>query len=215
MNNLIITIKAKIGGLGMDKHDENGIETVVLQIEGMECGCEGTMVERKMKALAGVHSHELNTITKQLRVSYDPGAVTVQDIIRSVSQTGMKASLVKGRDRHSTWWREKQQLALYGCGILALIAFASGKLGASHLVVTGLYVLSVITGVFYPARKALIALRNLTPTIHLLMLIGSTGAMLLGLWGEAAVLIFVYSLGDVLESTQWTRPVERFARLRS
>jgi Cd2+/Zn2+-exporting ATPase len=32
------------------------------------------------------------------------------------------------------------------------------------------------------------------------MLIGSVGAMALGLWGEAAVLIFVYSLGDVLES---------------
>jgi len=40
----------------------------------------------------------------------------------------------------------------------------------------------------------------MTPTIHLLMLIGSVGAMALGLWGEAAVLIFVYSLGDVLES---------------
>ena len=63
-----------------------------------------------------------------------------------------------------------------------------------------LYLLAVLIGVYYPARKALIALRNLTPTIHLLMLIGSVGAMALGLWGEAAVLIVVYSLGDVLES---------------
>lgn len=184
------------------KNHENkyGIETVTLQIEGMGCGCEGSMIERKMKALAGVRSYELNTMTNQLRVSYNQGAATVQDIIRSVSETGMKASLVKSQDSRSTWWREKQQLALYGCGFLALIAFALGQMGASQLVVNGLYVLSVITGVFYPARKALIALRNLTPTIHLLMLIGSGGAMLLGLWGEAAVLIFVYSLGDVLES---------------
>ncbi len=63
-----------------------------------------------------------------------------------------------------------------------------------------LYFLAVLIGVYYPARKALIALRNMTPTIHLLMLIGSVGAMALGLWGEAAVLIVVYSLGDVLES---------------
>src|SRR5450759_1241539 len=32
------------------------------------------------------------------------------------------------------------------------------------------------------------------------MLIGSVGAMLLGMWAESAILIFVYSLGDVLES---------------
>lgn len=177
-----------------------GVETVTLQIEGMGCGCSGTMIERKMKSLTGVRSHELNTITNQLHVSYAPGITTIQDIIRSVSETGMKASLMKSQDRHSRWWRERQQLALYGCGLLALIAFVSANIGTPQLVVNGLYILSVITGVFYPARKALIALRNLTPTIHLLMLIGSGGAMLLGLWGEAAVLIFVYSLGDVLES---------------
>src|SRR5665647_7573 len=32
------------------------------------------------------------------------------------------------------------------------------------------------------------------------MLIGSFGALVLGMWAEAAILIFVYSLGDVLES---------------
>ena len=35
-------------------------ETVTLQIEGMECGCEGTLVEQKMKSLAGVRSYDLN-----------------------------------------------------------------------------------------------------------------------------------------------------------
>jgi len=185
----------------MNNHEnECGTETVALQIEGMECGCEATLIDRKMRALAGVQSHEVNPITHQLHVSYDPGSTTVQDIIKSVSETGMTASLQKGQRTRSTWWREKQQLALYGCGLLALIAFVSSKLGALPLVYNGLYVLSVLTGVYYPARKALIALMNLTPTIHLLMLIGSVGAMMLGLWGESAVLIFVYSLGDVLES---------------
>ncbi len=183
-----------------DYQNKQGIETIALQIEGMECGCEATLIDRKMSALHGVRSHEINPVTHRLRVSYDPGATTIQDIIRSVSETGMRASLEKAQGPRSTWWREKQQLALYGCGLLALVAFISSKLGTSPWVYNGIYVLSVLTGVYYPARKALIALMNLTPTIHLLMLIGSGGAMLLGLWGESAVLIFVYSLGDVLES---------------
>lgn len=189
-----IQFKARAGG------KLAGSESITFQIEGMECGCEGALIERKMNGLAGVTHYELNAITHQLRVSYDSAHVTIQDIVRSVSETGMKASQVKRQQRHSAWWREKQQLALYCCGLLALIAFTSEKLGAAHLVSTVIYILSVLTGVFYPARKALVAAINLTPTIHLLMLIGSVGAMLLGLWGEAAVLIFVYSLGDVLES---------------
>jgi Cd2+/Zn2+-exporting ATPase len=185
----------------MDKHDrEPGIESVTLQIEGMDCTCNADLVRRKMNALAGVKAHEINPVTGQAQVSFDPATVSVQEIIRSVAETGMKASLVRGGSRRSTWWREPQQLALYGCGLIALVAFMSGYFGVPFLVTNGLFLLSVLVGVYYPARKALVALVNLTPTIHLLMLIGSVGAMLLGLWGEAAVLIFVYSLGDVLES---------------
>ena len=112
----------------------------------------------------------------------------------------MTASLVRSEGRASTWWREPQQLALYGSFLTAVIAFTADYLGTPILYVNILYLIAVLIGVYYPARKALIALRNMTPTIDLLMLIGSVGAMALGLWGEAAVLIVVYSLGDVLES---------------
>lgn len=185
----------------MDNHaPESGTETVTLQIQGMDCTCNADLLGRKLNALAGIRGHEITPVTGQARVSYDPAVVSVQEIIRTVAETGMTASQVRSEGRGSTWWREPQQLALYGCGLIALIAFVAGYLGTPLLVVNGLYLVAVLVGVFYPARKALIALRNLTPTIHLLMLIGSVGAMLLGLWGEAAVLIFVYSLGDVLES---------------
>jgi len=175
-------------------------ETVSLQIHGMDCTCNADLLARKLNSLAGIKGQEITPVTGQARITYDPAVVSVQEIIRTVSETGMTASLVRSEGRRSTWWREPQQLALYGCGLITLVAFIAGYFGASLILVNGLYLLAVLVGIFYPARKALIALRNLTPTIHLLMLIGSVGAMLLGLWGEAAVLIFVYSLGDVLES---------------
>ena len=185
----------------MDKNDlEPAIETVTLQIGGMDCTCNADLLARKLDALTGIRSHEITPVTGQARVSYDPEVISVQEIIRTVAEAGMTASQIRSEGRTSTWWREPQQLALYGCGIIALIAFISGYSGVPILVTNGLYLIAVLVGVYYPARKALIALRAMTPTIHLLMLIGSVGAMALGLWGEAAVLIFVYSLGDVLES---------------
>ncbi len=180
--------------------DGTGLETVTLQIHGMDCTCNADLLARKLNALAGVRGQEITPVTGQARVAYDPAITSVPEIIRTVAETGMTASLVRSEGRKSTWWREPQQLALYGSALTAVIAFVAGYLGTPILYVNILYLIAVLIGVYYPARKALIALRNLTPTIHLLMLIGSVGAMALGLWGEAAVLIVVYSLGDVLES---------------
>ena len=169
----------------MDKNDlEPAIETVTLQIGGMDCTCNADLLARKLDALTGIRSHEITPVTGQARVSYDPEVISVQEIIRTVAEAGMTASQIRSEGRKSTWWREPQQLALYGCGIIALIAFISGYSGVPILVTNGLYLLAVLVGVYYPARKALIALRAMTPTIHLLMLIGSVGAMALGLWGK-------------------------------
>ncbi len=180
--------------------DGTELETVTLQIQGMDCTCNADLLARKLTALAGVMGQEITPVTGQARVAYDPAVTSVQEIIRTVAETEMTASLVRSEGRKSTWWREPQQLALYGSFLTAVIAFAADYLGTPILYVNILYLIAVLIGVYYPAQKALIALRNMTPTIHLLMLIGSLGAMALGLWGEAAVLIVVYSLGDVLES---------------
>ena len=185
----------------LEQENQRGTETTTLYIEGMDCSCEASLIEKKLGSLAGVESYDINTVSKQVRIFYDPSKVTVQDIIRSIPETGMNASLVQTRKERSSWWREKQQLALYGCGLVTLIAFAAQYImGAPALLYNGLFVLAVAVGVFFPARKAIRALINLTFTIHLLMLIGAGGAMILGMWSEASILIFVYSLGDVLES---------------
>lgn len=176
-------------------------EAVTLNIEGMSSSREEGMILRKLNSLAGIRSFDINTKSKQVQILYDPSQATVQDIIRSIPETGMNASVAQAKKKRSSWWKEKQQLALYGCGATTLLGFAAQFLFlAPALVYNGLFVLAVIIGVFFPARKALRALVNMTFTIHLLMLIGAGGAMILGMWSEASILIFVYSLGDVLES---------------
>ena len=176
-------------------------ETIGLHVEGMDCACEAEALERELRCLSGVTSCAVDAVTGRARVTYDVSQATKQDVMRSVSAAGLSASLVRDRKQRSTWWRERQQLALYGTGVLILMAVALHYLlDASPWVYNAVYVLAVLVGVYYPARKAIFALLNLTPTIHLLMLIGSGGAMILGMWQEAAILIFVYSLGDVLES---------------
>ncbi|MCW4003840.1 MAG: cation-translocating P-type ATPase [Candidatus Bathyarchaeota archaeon] len=176
------------------------METAKIRIEGMEDQKEAQIIERKLNALSGISDLNIDTSTQQINFTYDTTIINLQDIIRSISETGMKAQIIRSKSKFSAWWKEKQQLALIGCGITSIATYLLGLTIVPQEYTFIGYIIAVLIGIYYPARKALIALMNLTATIHLLMLIGSIGALVLGMWAEAAILIFVYSLGDVLES---------------
>jgi len=180
--------------------DEQGSIKTTLQIEGMASTNDADRIRRKVGSLEGVKCIDADISSGKVQITFDPSDVSVQDIIRSVAETGMSCSLLKEQMVRGSWWKERQQLALYASGGITLFSFVMMLLGAQEIMTNALFGAAVAVGVYYPARKAIIALINLVATIHLLMLIGAAGAVLLGMWYEAAILIFVYSLGDVLES---------------
>ena len=152
-----------------------------------------------MKSLKGLESFQINLMSETLRVQYDPGLLSVQEIIKSVAETGMKARLEREKVKGKDWWRDLRILSLLTCGIFTAIAFVLEKIGIA-LPSTILYAAAVAVGGYYPARMGLAALRTLTLNIRTLMVSGAIGAIILGLWEEAAILVFIYSLGDVLEA---------------
>jgi Cd2+/Zn2+-exporting ATPase len=111
----------------------------------------------------------------------------------------MKARLERENVKGKAWWRDLRILSLFTCGIFTAIAFVLEKIGII-LPSTILYAIAVAVGGYYPARMGLAALRTLTLNIRTLMVSGAIGAIVLGLWEEAAILVFIYSLGDVLEA---------------
>ncbi len=166
--------------------DGRGIMRAALRIEGMTSAHDAEQIRRKVGSLEGVQGIDADVSSGRVQIAYDPSGVSVQDIMRSVSGTGMGCYLLKERGLRGTWWKERQQLALYTSGGITLFSFILMFLGAQEIVTNALFGVAVVVGVYYPARKAIIALINLVATIHLLMLIGAAGAVLLGMWYEAA-----------------------------
>lgn len=175
------------------------IETHKLIIEGMDCQDEVTIIEKKLKSLAGIKNFEIYLATQGVKLIFDPSSISIQQIIKSIAETGMKAFVVKEARLKTAWWKEKRIIALLVCGLFTLIAFVLEKIGWKGIITIILHSTAIIVGGYYPAKMALGALRTLSLNIRTLMVTGAIGAVTLGLWEEAATLVFIYLLGDILE----------------
>ena len=94
-------------------------------------------------------------------------------------------------------------------GVLATIAFvllAAGCLselaGGAPAWTRTLFLVAVVAGAVFPARRAWSALRRGMLDIHVLMVIAVAGALVIGEWAEAAVVVFLFSVAQWLECAE-------------
>lgn len=189
-----------IKGLGYRVEEIVSGETLTLHIEGMDCSDESEIIEKKLKVLKGIVDFNIFLVSQEVKIQYDPALISATDILKAIAETGMKASRVqKGRHKGVALWKNTQFLLLSICGVFTLFAFLLERFGIPHEFAKYVYALAILIGGYYPAKMGILALKTLTLNIRLLMVCGAAGAIYLGFWDEAAMLVFIYSLGDVLE----------------
>ncbi|VAV84976.1 Lead, cadmium, zinc and mercury transporting ATPase; Copper-translocating P-type ATPase [hydrothermal vent metagenome] len=179
------------------------MKKTTLYVKEMDCADEVRLIKAAFKGLDGIESYDTNLISRSLEITYDPELLSVKDIIKVIAKIGMKASLKKEDESNleRAWWKEPRILTLSICGLLILSSLVlEHVIGLSHGTVTYVYGAAVLVGGYYPAKMGIAALKTLTPNIRTLMVVGAVGAIALGFWEEAALLVLIYSLGDVLEA---------------
>ncbi|OXR31608.1 heavy metal translocating P-type ATPase [Pseudomonas umsongensis] len=175
------------------------------RIEAMDCPTEQTLIQNKLGKLAGVQQLEFNLINRVLGVTHDlPGTAPIIDAIKSL---GMQAEpLEQGVEAPAPapvkkpWW----PLALSGLGALVaeVIHFTSA---APNWVVAVIALVSILSGGLATYKKGWIALKNLNLNINALMSIAVTGAILIGQWPEAAMVMFLFTVAELIEAKSLDR----------
>jgi Cd2+/Zn2+-exporting ATPase len=85
-------------------------------------------------------------------------------------------------------------------GLLLLLAAAASLARLPEPLVTAMLGVAIVSGGVFIFRKAWSSLRyNRELDINVLMTLAVVGAMLIGEWAEAAVVVFLFSLGEALE----------------
>jgi Cd2+/Zn2+-exporting ATPase len=176
------------------------INTTTFAVEGMDCADEEKLIRKALGDLAGIAGLDFFLVSGTLRVKYKPDLVDTGAIIRTLGQAGFVAR-VKRLEMAVPSWQGRRQLLLLGlCGLLAVLGFGLSEAGFEHSLVDPIYLLAIIIGGYPTARKALAAAKNLTPDMNLLMTVAVIGAVAIEQWTEAAAVVILFLLANILEN---------------
>ncbi|WP_130889111.1 heavy metal translocating P-type ATPase [Pseudomonas sp. Sample_21] len=175
------------------------------RIEAMDCPTEQTLIQNKLGKLAGVQQLEFNLINRVLGVTHNlRGTEPITDAIKSLGmhaeplEAGVDAPAPAAVKKH--WW----PLALSGLTALGaeVIHFTSA---APDWVVAIVALVSILSGGLGTYKKGWIALKNRNLNINALMSIAVTGAILIGQWPEAAMVMFLFTVAELIEARSLDR----------
>lgn len=174
----------------------------IYYVEGMDCSSCAKTIENHLKNLPFVQSVSVNFSTGKLTVEHDN---SVEEIIKEVAKAGYRASLVSDR-RGNTEAKKERSGAGAGVNLVVLSGafLLLGVLGSYTNVtpdlITMLYVLSIIVGGYKPARSAFYAVKNGSLDMNVLMTAAVIGAAAIGEWLEGATVVWLFALGNVLQT---------------
>lgn len=177
------------------------------RIEAMDCPTEQTLIQDKLGKLAGIEQLEFNLINRVLGVRHTLEGTF--EIERAIDSLGMKAEPLAAEDdgaasapqaSKTRWW----PLALSGvAAIAAEIVHFSGK--APEWVVAALALAAILGCGLGTYKKGWIALKNRNLNINALMSIAVTGAVLIGQWPEAAMVMVLFTVAELIEARSLDR----------
>lgn len=179
---------------------------VVLVVEDMCCAEEASMVEKQLRKLPGVADLRFNMVAREIAVEYDSGRLNPDQIMQAVSATGVMVKF-RGRDEpvESFWEKRKHEILTVVSAVLILAALVCSMVGFDHSVTDPLYILAILAGGYFIAKKGFLALRTLSLDMNFLMTVAVIGAAAIEQWLEASAIVILFSLANILQNYTMNR----------
>ena len=200
--------------------------TTRMRVEGMDCASCAIKIENALKRVAGVAEvnvsatggtvivkHDLpDTETLRVRiVALGYKVIGTEHVFAKVDPTVGQSTDVH-QDGHShdhgpidgSWWRTSKGLLTIASGSALAAAFLLGK--AFPATERWAFLIAMLVGLIPIGRRAISAAFTGTPfSIEMLMTIAAIGAVFIGATEEAAAVVFLFLIGELLEGVAASR----------
>jgi Cd2+/Zn2+-exporting ATPase len=188
-----------------------GTVAVRYLISNMDCPTEERLIRNKVEPMTGIVRLDFNLMSRTLTVHHRLD--TVDSISKALCSIGMQAEQLENggiesaphHDAPALAGHEKVMLTISGVTAVAAEALAWTTHTDSSPIVVCLAVVSIVVGGLPTLKKGWIALCNLTLNINFLMSLAVIGAVAIGQWPEAAMVVFLFAIAELIESLSLTR----------
>ncbi|MGO1473663.1 MAG: heavy metal translocating P-type ATPase, partial [Psychrobacter sp.] len=181
-------------------------------IEGMDCASCVGKIERALIRMHGVSEVQLNFATQRLELTLAPDATTdVEEIKKTIKRLGFGVSELTDQKNKvgidgsqaavddKRWWQTIKGKQVVGTGLLMSAAYVLSLIFPEYG--AWAFVAAVAIGVLPFVRKAFVLASTGSPfSIEMLMSVAAIGALIIGEAEEAAAVVFLFSVGELLES---------------
>ncbi|GAB2940021.1 heavy metal translocating P-type ATPase [Aquaspirillum soli] len=178
------------------------------RIDNMDCPTEEQLIRQALNTMPEIKHLAFNLLARELTVYHRLSETTpITEKLRTIGmhaicldQQQTPPSLPPAINRQLKW-----QLALGGTTALLAESLAWYSGDENSLWVMSLALLSLCSAGLTTLRKGWIALKHRTINIYFLMSLAVIGAMLIGEWPEAAMVVFLFALAEAIEARSLER----------
>ena len=183
-------------------------ERSVILIEKMDCPMEEALIRKRLGSADGVAAMTFNLMQRRLTVDHAPGQLP--DVLKALQEIGLggtvepsgmvQAQAPVSQKHQPSYWK----LVLGGVAAVAAEALAF-SVGDGHWGVIGLAVTAIGLSGLGTYKKGWFALRQGNLNINALMSAAVSGAVLIGRWPEAAMVMFLFAVAEMIEAKSLDR----------
>ena len=177
----------------------------VLRISGMDCPTEEGLIRKQLNGRPDVHAMDFNLVSRTLAVDHvDDALPAIQAALADIGLPGQIVGSEADPGDHAGHALPIWRLAVSGVAAIAseTVYWATG--GNSWMVMA-LAAIAILTCGLSTYKKGWIALRHFNLNINALMAIAVTGAVLIGHWPEAAMVMVLFTIAELIEAKSLDR----------
>ena len=191
-----------------ERETPRGAKKARYRIENMDCPVEEQLIRAKLESIPGIVRLDFNLINRELTAYHHLDDSSV--IVSSLEKLGMpplelKSAASASLARPGLPNMKKVTLTIAGAAAVGaeVMAWITG-LESSWLVIS-LAAVSLLVAGLPTITKGWIALKSFTLNIYFLMTLAVAGALALGKWPEASMVVFLFTLAEVIEGISLER----------
>ncbi|WP_457978551.1 heavy metal translocating P-type ATPase [Ectopseudomonas composti] len=184
----------------------SGAVNTRIRIEQMDCPTEERLIRDALGRLPGVAALQFNLLQRVLTVSHDEGVLA--QVLPAISALGFTPQ-VEGESAAQQPVAAPAKKPWWSLTLAAVLATASEVVHFATLGPDWLVALLAVAAIglcgLNTYKKGWIALKNRNLNINALMSIAVTGAVLIGQWPEAAMVMVLFTLAELIEARSLDR----------